>query len=156
MAKQSAGLLVYRVREGTAEVLLVHPGGPFWVNKDAHAWSIPKGEYGDDEEPLAAARREFTEETGLVAEGQFVPLTPVKQAGGKVVTAWAMEADFDASAIVSNTFEMEWPPHSGRRQEFAEVDQAQWFTLDQARKKINKAQAALLDELSERLEAEPQ
>ncbi|MCE5187258.1 MAG: NUDIX domain-containing protein [Planctomycetaceae bacterium] len=153
MQKKSAGLLVYRIRNGRPEFLLVHPGGPFWTNKDAHAWSIPKGEYGDDEEPLAAARREFAEETGLIAQGEFVSLTPVRQAGGKVVTAWAVQADLDVRATASNTFTMEWPPHSGRMKEFPEVDQAQWFTLEEARRRINKGQIALVRELAEKLTA---
>lgn len=148
MAKQSAGLLVYRVRDSGPEVLLVHPGGPFWKDKDANAWSIPKGEYLEGEEPLDAARREFLEETGFTATGEFIALTPIRQAGGKIVTAWALEADFDAKAARSNRFSMEWPPRSGRIQEFPEIDRAEWFTLDEARNKINKAQAALLYELS--------
>lgn len=148
MAKQSAGLLVYRIRDSEPEVLLVHPGGPFWKDKDAHAWSIPKGEYLEGEEPLDAARREFLEETGFTAAGEFIGLTPIRQAGGKVVTAWALQADFDVKAVKSNRFSMEWPPRSGRMQEFPEIDRAEWFTFAEARNKINKAQAALLYELS--------
>jgi predicted NUDIX family NTP pyrophosphohydrolase len=130
----------------------VHPGGPVWANRDAGAWSIPKGEYAGDEEPLTAARREFAEELGSAPpEGQALPLGEVRQRSGKVVTAWALRGDFDAGAITSNTFEMEWPPRSGRRRSFPEVDRASWFSLPEAREKINAAQAALLDRLGEAL-----
>jgi predicted NUDIX family NTP pyrophosphohydrolase len=139
---------MYRRRAGTLEVFLVHPGGPFWARKDAGAWSIPKGEIDPTEEPLAAARREFAEETGLAAEGAFRPLAPVTQAGGKIVQAWAVEGDLDPSALQSNTFSIEWPPRSGRQRTFPEVDRAAWFSLAVAREKINPAQAALLDELA--------
>jgi predicted NUDIX family NTP pyrophosphohydrolase len=139
---------MYRRRAGTLEVFLVHPGGPFWARKDAGAWSIPKGEIDPTEEPLAAARREFAEETGLAAAGAFRPLAPVTQAGGKIVQAWAVEGDLDPSALQSNTFSIEWPPRSGRQRTFPEVDRAAWFSLDVAREKINPAQAALLDELA--------
>lgn len=138
---------MFRRRDGALEVFLVHPGGPFWARKDAGAWSIPKGEIDPTEEPLAAARREFGEETGLAAEGRFRPLAPITQAGGKVVQAWAVEGDLDPAAVRSNTFSIEWPPRSGRQQSFPEVDRAAWFRLDLAREKINPAQAALLDEL---------
>jgi predicted NUDIX family NTP pyrophosphohydrolase len=148
MPKRSAGLLMYRRSGGTLEVLLVHPGGPFWMKKDAGAWSIPKGEYGTGEEALAAAAREFQEETGLVARGPYTPLTPIRQQGGKVVEAWAFEGDCDAESLKSTTFSLEWPRGSGRRQEFPEVDRAGWFGLDEARRKILPAQAALLDELA--------
>jgi predicted NUDIX family NTP pyrophosphohydrolase len=148
MSRTSAGLLMYRRRAGALEVFLVHPGGPFWARKDAGAWSIPKGEIDPTEEPLAAARREFTEETGLAAQGAFRPLAPVTQAGGKIVQAWAVEGDLDPSALQSNTFSIEWPPRSGRQKTFPEVDRAAWFSLDVAREKINPAQAALLDELA--------
>lgn len=151
MAKQSAGLLLYRRRAGRLEVFLVHPGGPFWKNKDEGAWSIPKGEYNMGEDPLAAARREFSEETGFTAEGDFIPLTPVIQAGGKVVQAWAVAGDCDPGQIRSNTFTLEWPPKSGKIREFPEVDRAGWFDLDTARKKINKAQVMWLDELEKRI-----
>jgi predicted NUDIX family NTP pyrophosphohydrolase len=147
MAKQSAGLLMYRRREGGLEVFLVHPGGPLWARKDLGAWSIPKGLIDSDEDALAAARREFTEETGFTAEGQFTPLTPIKQAGGKIVQAWAVEGDCDPSAIRSNTFKMEWPPRSGKWPEFPEVDRAAWLTVEQARLKILKGQQGLLDQL---------
>jgi predicted NUDIX family NTP pyrophosphohydrolase len=147
MSKVSAGLLMYRRREGVLEVFLVHPGGPFWARKDAGAWSIPKGEIDRAEEPLAVARREFTEETGFPAEGDFHPLAPITQAGGKVVQAWAFEGDADPAKLRSNTFSIEWPPRSGRQTSFPEVDRAAWFRLDVARQKINPAQVALLDEL---------
>jgi predicted NUDIX family NTP pyrophosphohydrolase/trans-aconitate methyltransferase len=130
------------------EVLLVHPGGPFWAKKDDGAWSIPKGEVSDDEEPLAAARREFEEELGGPVEGEFLPLEPIRQPGGKRVLAWAVRADFDPATLRSNTFSMEWPPKSGRQQQFPEVDKAAWFDLDVAKQKILKGQAPLLDELS--------
>jgi predicted NUDIX family NTP pyrophosphohydrolase len=130
-------------------VFLVHPGGPFWAKKDLGAWSIPKGEYPDGEEPLAAAKREFEEETGIKPEGDFTPLKAIKQPGGKMVLAWAFEGDGDASAIKSNTFSMEWPPHSGNQQEFPEVDRAEWFNIEAAREKILKGQLPLLEELEE-------
>jgi len=139
---------MYRRSGGTLEVLLVHPGGPFWMKKDAGAWSIPKGEYEAGEEALEAAAREFQEETGLVARGPYTPLTPIRQQGGKVVEAWAFEGDCDAESLKSTTFSLEWPRGSGRRQEFPEVDRAGWFGLDEARRKILPAQAALLDELA--------
>lgn len=125
---------------------LVHPGGPFWKGKDAGAWSIPKGEY-DQEEPLAAAIREFSEETGQVPEGAFIPLTPIKQKGGKEVRAWAVEGDFDPDKLVSNTFSMIWPPRSGKMQTFPEVDRGSWFLLPEAKEALNPAQHPFLDEL---------
>jgi predicted NUDIX family NTP pyrophosphohydrolase len=147
MAKQSAGLLLYRVRQAAPEVFLVHPGGPFWAKKDTGAWSIPKGEAEPNEDLLARARREFTEETGFAVDGEFRPLAPIRQSGGKIVHAWAVEGDCDAAAIKSNTFDLEWPPRSGRVQAFPEVDRAQWFGLAAARGKINSAQRCLIDEL---------
>ncbi len=147
MGKESAGLLVYRRREGALEFLLVHPGGPFWKNKDAGAWTIPKGELREAEEPLTAAKREFEEELSLKAEGTFVELTPVKQKGGKLVRAWAIEKDYDLSTIKSNTFEMEWPPKSGRMSSFPEVDRAEYFGMNTAKAKVNPAQIALLEEV---------
>ena len=147
MAKISAGLLLYRVRRGVPEVFLVHPGGPFWARKDAGSWSIPKGEPAPGEDLLAAAKREFQEETGLGIDGDFRALMPVRQPSGKLVHAWAVEADCDAAAVRSNTFEMEWPPRSGRKQEFPEVDRAAWLDLPAARSKITKGQLGLLDQL---------
>jgi predicted NUDIX family NTP pyrophosphohydrolase len=146
--KRSAGLLLFRRRGHALDVLLVHPGGPIWAKRDAGAWSIPKGEPDADEEPLAAARREFAEELGTPVDGHFIPLTPVRQPGGKTVYAFALEADFDIGTIVSNTFTMEWPPRSGRQQSFPEIDRAEWFALDIARQKILPGQAPLLDELT--------
>jgi predicted NUDIX family NTP pyrophosphohydrolase len=147
MAKISAGLLLYRLRSGGPEVFLVHPGGPFWAKKDAGAWSIPKGEPTGDEALLVAAQRECEEETGLRVTGDFHALDPVRRAGGKLVHAWAVEADCDSSAIRSNTFEMEWPPRSGRQETFPEVDRAAWLDLPTARVKITKGQLGLLDQL---------
>jgi predicted NUDIX family NTP pyrophosphohydrolase len=152
VGKQSAGLLLYRRREGRLEVFLVHPGGPFWAKKDAGAWSIPKGEHGPEEDPLAAARREFAEETGFTAAGPFLPLTPRKQKSGKVVAAFACEGEADPAALTSNTFTLEWPPGSGNRQEFPEVDRAAWFPLAEARKKIHPGQAGFLEELARLIE----
>ncbi|RSD13757.1 NUDIX domain-containing protein [Amycolatopsis eburnea] len=146
--KRSAGLLVHRGRGETLEVLLAHMGGPFWAKKDAAAWSLPKGELDPDEEPEAAARREFTEELGLPApSGEYVPLGEVKQSGGKVVTAWAVAGDVDPAAVVPGTFTMEWPPRSGRQQEFPEVDRVAWFSLAVAREKLVKGQLPFLDRL---------
>jgi predicted NUDIX family NTP pyrophosphohydrolase len=148
MPKSSAGILLYRVRAGEPEVLLVHPGGPFWARKDRGAWSIPKGEYEEGDDPRAAALREFEEETGRPLDaGELAALGKIKQRGGKVVTAWAAEGDLDPAAITSNTFELEWPPRSGRMREFPEVDRAQWFALPEARTKILPAQEELLDRL---------
>ena len=148
MARMSAGLLIHRMRGEVREVFLVHPGGPFWAKKDDGAWSIPKGEYEQGEDPLAVARRELQEETGLTLNGEFVKLEPIRQAGGKIVTAFAVLADLDASQITSDTFELEWPPKSGHRREFPEVDRAAWFAIDQARTKILKSQLPLLDQLA--------
>jgi len=150
-AKRSAGILLHRRGAGDAiEVLLVHPGGPFWAKKDAGAWSIPKGEYDDSEDARAAALREYEEEVGAPApKGELVDLGEVRQRSGKVVSAWALEGDADADAIRSNNFTMEWPPRSGQTREFPEVDRAGWFGLDEAREKIVPAQAPLLDRLAE-------
>lgn len=142
---------MYRQQDGRLEVLLVHPGGPFWRNKDDGAWSIPKGEVGPGEDLLDAARREFQEELGLAADGPFLPLTPVKQKGAKIVHAWAFAGNCDPSQIKSNTFAVEWPPRSRKLQQFPEVDQAAFFDLATARQKINAAQIPLLDELEESL-----
>lgn len=148
MQKVSAGLLMYRMREGKLEFLLAHPGGPFWKNRDAGAWTIPKGEIQPGEEPLAAARREFEEEIGFKAEGTFAELRPIRQKGGKIVHAWAFEGDCDTANVRSNTFQMEWPPESGKFETCPEVDQAQFFRMAEAREKINPAQVAFLEELS--------
>ena len=145
--KEAAGILLYRLRDSGLEVFLVHPGGPFWTKKDAGAWSIPKGELEEGEDPLNAAKREFREETGFSVEGNFIPVTPLKQPGGKLVYAWAVERDCDAEAIKSNMFSMEWPPRSGKRAEFPEVDRAGWFTLEVAKEKILPGQVGFLDEL---------
>jgi len=139
--------MVYRRRDET-EVFLIHPGGPFFAKKDEGAWSVPKGEYGPEEDALDAAKREFLEETGHEAVGDFYPLLPVKQKGGKVVTVWAVEGDLDADSIVSNTFEITWPPRSGNIRIFPEVDKAAWFPISMARSKINSRQAPLLDQLA--------
>lgn len=146
---QSAGILLYRWTTGTLEVFLVHPGGPFWKNKDAGTWTIPKGEFENTEPALDAAIREFREETGFQLDGPFQPLSPIRQKGGKRVYAWAHAGDLDATAIVSNTFEIEWPRRSGRQQTFPEVDKAAWYSLAAARAVINPAQIAFLEELEE-------
>jgi predicted NUDIX family NTP pyrophosphohydrolase len=146
MSKQSAGLLLYRRRDGIVEVLLAHPGGPFWKNKDGGAWSIPKGEFADDEDPLAAAKREFQEETGSTIGGDFRPLATIKQRGGKVVHAWLVEADLDPASVKSNTFTMEWPRGSGRMQSFPEVDQVDWFTFETALEKVLESQRPFIEE----------
>jgi predicted NUDIX family NTP pyrophosphohydrolase len=152
MAKESAGILLYRRGAGGAEVLLVHPGGPFWAKKDAGAWSIPKGEIGPGEDALARARTEFEEELGAVPPaGEVRALAPIRQAGGKRVHAFAVEGAFDPAALRSNSFAMEWPPRSGRRQEFPEIDRAAWFDLATARAKINPGQVPLLDALEKLL-----
>lgn len=146
----SAGLLAFR-RRGGIEVLLAHPGGPFWLRKDDGVWTIPKGLAEPSEDLLATARREFTEETGFPVAGPFIALAPVKQKSGKTVHVWAVEADFDLTRFASNTFEIEWPPRSGKRVEIPEVDRAEWFGLEIAREKINPAQVALLDRLDQLL-----
>jgi predicted NUDIX family NTP pyrophosphohydrolase len=145
--KETAGILLYRVRQGAFEVFLVHPGGPFWMKKDAGAWSIPKGETEAEEDLLHAAKREFHEETGFSLDGNFIALAPLKQRGGKTVHAWAVEGDVDAQSIKSNLFTMEWPPRSGKHAEFPEVDRAGWFTLEAAKEKILPGQAEFLEEL---------
>ncbi len=148
MAKMSAGLVVYRFRETVLEIFLVHPGGPFWAKKDEGAWSIPKGEYVEGEEPLAVARREFEEETGHAApDGECSRLATIKQPGGKLVSAWACRGNFDAAAIRSNTFTLEWPPRSGRKAEFPEIDRAGWFPIEEAKRKLLKGQIGILEEL---------
>jgi predicted NUDIX family NTP pyrophosphohydrolase len=145
--KESAGLLMYRHKDAVLEVLLVHPGGPFWAKKDLGSWSIPKGEYSPEEDPFTVAKREFEEETGSPAVGKFTPLTPIKQPSRKIIQAWIFEGDFDTETIKSNTFSIEWPPKSGKIQEFPEVDRAEWFTVKIAKEKILKGQVGFLDEL---------
>jgi predicted NUDIX family NTP pyrophosphohydrolase len=147
MPKRSAGLLMYRRRGSSVEVFLVHPGGPFWAKKDLASWTIPKGECGEDEHPLHAAKREFQEETGFSVEGNFVPLGDARQPSGKIVEAWAVEGDCDPSELKSNRFSMEWPPRSERQVEFPEVDRGAWFKVEAAREKILKGQVPLLDRL---------
>jgi predicted NUDIX family NTP pyrophosphohydrolase len=151
MPKRSAGLLMYRRHNRQVEVFLVHPGGPFWAKKDLGAWSISKGEYVEGELPLEAARREFQEETGFAAQGDFLDLGAVQQAGGKVVMAWAFEGDCDPSKLVSNRCEIEWPPRSGRKIEIPEVDRGDWFSIAEARERILKSQAPFLDRLQQNL-----
>lgn len=157
MPKRSAGILLYRVRRGAVEVLLVHPGGPFWATRDVGAWTIPKGEYEQGEDPLAAALREFREETGHEPPraDDLLELGTVRQRGGKVITVWAAAGDLDPAAIASDTFEIEWPPRSGNRREFPEVDRAGWFDPDTAREKLLAAQAELVDRLLATLGDQP-
>lgn len=151
MPKRSAGLLLYRGRNESLEVFLVHPGGPFWARKDLGAWSIPKGQYADDEDPLAAARREFQEETGFPAPPNPFELGDLTQASGKIVSAWATEGDCDPARVVSNSCEIEWPPRSGRKIEIPEVDRAAWFPIDEARRRILPSQQPFLDRLKRKL-----
>ena|SRR5947209_16844137 len=150
--KRSAGLLLCRRREGEIEFFLVHPGGPFWATKDAAAWSIPKGLYERDEQPLDAAKREFSEETGLAVDGEFLPLGDFKQPGGKIISAWCVEADCDAAAVKSNLFTMEWPPRSGKMAEFPEIDRAAWFAPEVALLKILRGQKPILEQALKRLD----
>jgi predicted NUDIX family NTP pyrophosphohydrolase len=147
MAKTSAGLLMYRIMQGEMEVLLVHPGGPFWRHKDEGAWSIPKGEIEPDEAPLPAAQREFEEETGIKPSGKFISLDSAKLKSGKIIQAWAFEGNCDPAQIKSNTFPLEWPPKSGKMQEFAEIDRAAFWRVPQAKTKINPAQVVFLERL---------
>ena len=146
-SKKSAGILLYRFSGGRLEILLVHPGGPFWAKKDEGAWSVPKGEFDDTENPLSAAKRELEEETGITAEGNFIELTPVKQKSGKWVYAWVLEKDVDTARIKSNNFEIEWPPKSGKKKSFPEIDKAAWFGLAEAKEKILPGQLPLVNEL---------
>ena len=150
--KKSAGILLYRLLKNKPELFLVHPGGPFWTNKDAGAWTIPKGEYDINEEPLAAAIREFSEETGHIISGNFISLTPIIQKAGKQVDAWALEGDIDATNIRSNSFNIEWPPKSGNWKSYPEIDRAEWFDIKTAKEKINPAQVAFLEELIMKLD----
>jgi predicted NUDIX family NTP pyrophosphohydrolase len=152
MLKQSAGLMMYRGSIDDLEVFLVHPGGPLWAKKDKGAWTIPKGEYEEDEDPLVAARREFEEETGFHATGEFIDLGSIKQKSGKIVTAWAFQGDCDPAKLISNTCEIEWPPRSGRHFEIPEVDRGRWFDVDEARKYIRMEQEKLLDSLQAALQ----
>ena len=152
MAKRSAGILMYRRSSRGIELLLAHPGGPFWASKDQGAWSIPKGEYDDSEDALIAAKREFAEELGSAPPARpFLDLGAIKQPSRKVITAFAVEGDFDPATLVSNRFELEWPPKSGRKQSFAEIDSVQWFSASEAREKIQPGQAQFIDRLLEYL-----
>jgi predicted NUDIX family NTP pyrophosphohydrolase len=153
MPKTSAGLLMYRKREGQLEALLVHLGGPFWKKKESGAWFVPKGEINPGEDELAAAQREFQEETGLVPVGEFLTLGSVKHKSGKTVTAWAFAGDCDPGSLQSNTFEMEWPPKSGKRAQFPEIDRAEFFTIERAREKMHPAEFELLTRLEQLLES---
>jgi predicted NUDIX family NTP pyrophosphohydrolase len=153
MQKKSAGILLYRFYNNLPELLLVHPGGPFWAKKDLGAWSIPKGEFNETENPLDAAKREVEEETGIKVSGEFIELTPVKQKRGKLIYAWAVQGNFDEAEIKSNTFEIEWPPKSGKKQSFPEVDKAGWFTMEEAKRKVIPGQTPLIEELRAKLDA---
>jgi predicted NUDIX family NTP pyrophosphohydrolase len=155
MAKVSAGVLLFRKAPLGVEVLLVHPGGPFWAKKDAGSWSIPKGLAQEGEDLLEAAKREFLEETGTAVEGDFLDLGAHKQPGGKTIAAWALEGDFDPAALKSNTFAIEWPPRSGKTAEFPEVDRAGWYSIDEALEKVSKGQTPIIAALAERLDADP-
>jgi len=150
MPKLSAGLLLFR-RSPHIELFLVHPGGPFWARKDDGAWSLPKGEHSEDEDALQAAKREFQEETGIPIDGDFLPLGELRQPSGKLITAWAVEKDVDPALVKSNPFSMEWPPKSGKTQEFPEVDRAAWFPVSQARTKLLKGQVAFINRLAQKL-----
>lgn len=151
MQKRSAGILMYRFINHTLQVLLVHPGGPFWAKKDTGVWSIPKGEFEVDEDPLNAAIREVAEETGINVSGNFIELIPVKQKSGKVIFSWMVEGDCDPAVIKSNFFEMEWPPKSGSKKSFPEIDKAEWFTIDEAKVKIVQGQVPILVQLEHKL-----
>lgn len=151
MSKKSAGLLLFRETTNGLEVLLVHPGGPYWAKKDEGSWSIAKGEF-DNEDPLEAAKREFEEEMGVTPTGDFLPLEPLKQPSGKLVFAWALSSDFDPASLKSNMFSMEWPPKSGQQQQFPEIDRAEWFRIDTAKRKILKGQSPFLDQLLKKLQ----
>lgn len=151
--RKSAGILLYRKTDKYLELFLIHPGGPFWISKEKGAWSIPKGEFVEGEDPFSAARREFKEETGIAINGDFLELKTIQQKSGKLVYAWAVEGDMDASKIVSNTFKQEWPYKSGKWNTYPEVDKAGWFSVEEAKEKINPAQVALIDDLIEKLKA---
>jgi predicted NUDIX family NTP pyrophosphohydrolase len=156
MPQRSAGILMYRRKRGAVEVLLVHPGGPFWKKKDEGAWSIPKGLYEESEDALAAARREFEEETGAAPAGEFIPLGEFRQSSAKIVSVWAVEGEFDVTKLTSNTFALEWPPKSGKINDFPEIDRAAWFSPNEARRKILKGQRSVLDALIAKLGLPPQ
>lgn len=147
MTKKSAGILLFRKVNSILEIFLVHPGGPFWQKKDLGAWSIPKGEFADEEDVLIAAKREFLEETGTSVTGEFIELTLVRQKSGKLIYAWAVQGDIDSSTIKSNNFEMQWPPKSGLIKSFPEIDKGEWFSIDDAKHKINPSQISFIDEL---------
>jgi len=151
MVKKSAGILLYRFNKKSLEVFLIHPGGPFWKNKDLGAWAIPKGEFSDDENALTAAKREFKEETGFAAPEKFIELTPLKQKSGKIIFCWAAEGNIDAKKIHSNLFEMEWPPNSGKKQKFPEADRGDWFSIKMAKEKIIPGQLKFIEELMVKL-----
>jgi Predicted NTP pyrophosphohydrolase len=151
MPKQSAGILLFRLKNKDIEVFLAHPGGPFFKNKDEGAWTIPKGEIDEDEDPLLAAKREFKEETGTEINGKFIPLKPVKYKSGKIVYAWAVEGDIDPSVLEGNIFKLEWPPKSGKYIDVPEIDRVEWFTLTEGKKKIIPAQSPFLDEAEEKI-----
>ena len=151
MTKKSAGILLYRLTNKIFEVLVVHPGGPFWAKKDLGVWSIPKGELNEDESTLDAAIREFYEEMGEKISGNFIPMTPIKLSNGKIVCAFALEHDFDVLKIKSNTFTMEWPPKSGKKQEFLEIDKGEWFDFTTSKQKLIECQAFIVDELAKKL-----
>ena len=152
MGKKSAGILIYRIHDNLIEVLLVHPGGPFWAKKDVGAWSIPKGEFEKGEDPLAAAKREVKEELGIIVSGEFVELLPVRQKSGKIIFAWALQQDLNPTQINSNNAELIWPPGSGKKIIFPEIDKAAWFNINEAKNKINAAQAGLIAELIKKLQ----
>jgi len=156
MPQRSAGILMYRRKRGAVEVLLVHPGGPFWKKKDEGAWSIPKGLYEESEDALAAARREFEEETGAAPAGEFIPLGEFRQSSAKIVSVWAVEGEFDVTKLTSNTFALEWPPKSGKINDFPEIDRAAWFSPNEARRKILKGQRSVLGALIAKLGLPPQ
>jgi len=151
MSKQSAGILLYRIEHNKPQCLLAHPGGPFWAKKDAGAWSIPKGEFTDEENPLDAAKREFYEEIGTEVNGDFISLGTAKQKSGKLLYVWALHYNLDVDHVQSNTFELEWPPHSGIKKTFPEIDRAEWFTFDKAKQKINPGQLIFISQLEDLL-----
>lgn len=153
MLKKSAGILLYRFHNNCTEILLVHPGGPYWAKKDAGAWSIPKGEFEENEDPLDAATREMEEETGVKVSGEFIELTLVKQKSGKLIYAWGIQGNFNPDEINSNMFEIEWPPGSGKKKSFPEIDKAAWFTVDEAMQKIVPGQKGLIEDLIRKLES---